>query len=92
MSAAPKTLNQFRNFSYIVVAWFGLNRGFREKSENDALWIQYQQEVRNENAKVLQEREAARKAALPPAPVPELISNISSEAVDLYKELKKSIE
>ncbi|KPI87313.1 hypothetical protein ABL78_3596 [Leptomonas seymouri] len=89
---APKTLNQFRNFSYIVVAWFGFNKGFREKSANDAAWVAHQQKVRQQNAERYQAAhalaEAKKDAELEkgvPAMVPEDLHG-------LYKDVEKAMQ
>lgn len=89
---APKTLNQFRNFSYIVVAWFGFNKGFREKMANDAAWVEHQQKVRQQNVERFQAAhafaEAKRDAELEkgvPAMVPE-------DLHELYKDVEKAMQ
>jgi hypothetical protein len=88
---APKTLNQFRNFSYIVVAWLGFNKGFREKTANDAAWVVHQQKVRQQNVERYQAAhalaEAKRDAELEktvPAMVPE-------DLHEIYKDMEKAI-
>ncbi|EPY17255.1 hypothetical protein STCU_10723 [Strigomonas culicis] len=90
--AAPKTLNQFKNFTYVVVAWLGFNRGFQEKSTNDALWVQYQQKVRNENAGRLQSQQAKKDEGKASAEAPALIQEMGNEAAELFKELRKTIQ
>lgn len=89
---APKTLNQFRNFSYIVVAWFGFNKGFREKMANDAAWVEHQQKVRQQNVERFQAAhafaEAKRDAEMEkgvPAMVPE-------DLHELYKDVEKALQ
>ncbi|KAG5503203.1 hypothetical protein GH5_04266 [Leishmania sp. Ghana 2012 LV757] len=88
---APKTLNQFRNFSYIVVAWLGFNKGFREKAANDAEWVAHQQRVRQQNVERQQaahaRTEAKRDGELEktvPAVVPE-------ELHEVYKDMEKAM-
>ncbi|KAK7200398.1 hypothetical protein NESM_000093900 [Novymonas esmeraldas] len=89
---APKTLNQFRNFSYIVVAWFGFNKGFREKTANDAEWVVHQQRVRQQNVERHQAAHAlaeARKDAALEQTVPAIVP---ADLHGLYKDVEKSIQ
>ncbi|GET89146.1 hypothetical protein, conserved [Leishmania tarentolae] len=88
---APKTLNQFRNFSYIVVAWLGFNKGFREKAANDAEWIAHQQRVRQQNVErhqaasaMMEAKQSAEAEATIPAIVPEGLHEV-------YKDIEKAV-
>ncbi|AYU79390.1 protein of unknown function - conserved [Leishmania donovani] len=88
---APKTLNQFRNFSYLVVAWLGFNKGFREKAANDAEWVAHQQRVRQQNVERHQAAQAMAEAkqnaeleTTIPAMVPEGLHEV-------YKDVEKAM-
>lgn len=86
---APRSLNQFRNFSYIVVAWLGFNKGYRQKRDNDALWVGYQQQVRKQNAARQEAEHASAAARLPKAGVPEIVPE---DLRPVYEELSQSIQ
>lgn len=88
--AAPRSLTQFRNFTYVLVAVLGINKGFREKRRNDAAWVDHQAALRKAAADKHLQAEAARVAALPkddsvPAIIPEGLH-------DTYKEFKNAIQ
>ncbi|KAG5476923.1 hypothetical protein LSCM1_05256 [Leishmania martiniquensis] len=88
--AAPKTLNQFRNFSYIVVAWLGFNKGFREKAANDAEWVAYQQRVRQQN---VERHQAAHAGVRQDAGVEKTVPAMVPEDLhEVYKEMEKAMQ
>jgi len=89
--AAPKTLHQFRNFCYIVVAWCGFNRGFREKRDNDAAWVAHQQKVRQQNVERFQATQAMKDVQNPPKEVT-VPAIVPEDMQDLYREVSKSIQ
>lgn len=89
--AAPTTLNQFRNFSYIVVAWLGFNKGFREKRENDALWAAHQRKVRAQTAEEQQIARAHMKAQ-EAQKKPQSIPDVVPEGLhDVYNSIRKEM-
>ncbi|CCW63432.1 unnamed protein product [Phytomonas sp. EM1] len=47
--AFPKTLHQFRNFTYIMVAWYGFMKGYKEREENNAAWKAHRDKIRQQN-------------------------------------------
>lgn len=90
--AAPKTLHQFRNFSYILVAWLGFNKGFREKRANDNAWVEHQQRIRQRNAEQHQAAYALRESqrgTKGEAGVPEVVPQ---DLHELYKDMEKAIQ
>lgn len=89
---APKTLNQFRNFSYIVVAWFGFNKGFREKTANDAEWVAHQQQVRQQNVERYQAAHALEEAKRDAALEKTVPAMVPADMHELYKEMEKAIQ
>ncbi|KAG5502787.1 hypothetical protein JKF63_04555 [Porcisia hertigi] len=88
---APKTLNQFRNFSYIVVAWLGFNKGFREKCANDAEWAAHQQRLRQQNVEQYQATHALREAQQG-TEVEKTVPSVVPEGLHgLYKDVEKAM-
>lgn len=88
---APQSLHQFRNFSYIVVAWLGFNKGFREKRANDNAWIAHQAKVRHENVERFQAAHALREQQLDEQLERQIPAAIPEDLHKLYKELEKTV-
>ncbi|KAI5690229.1 hypothetical protein MNV84_04389 [Leishmania braziliensis] len=88
---APKTLNQCRNVSYMVVAWLGFNKGFREKSANDAEWVAHQQRVRQENVERYQAAQAMAKAREDAELEKTVPAMVPADLHELYKDMEKAV-
>lgn len=85
--AAPKTLYQLRNASYLLIGWLGYNKGFTEKSANDSLWSAHRRNTAKQIAAAKEaEIEARRKEYLAKHPlnIPEIVPE---GLTDLYKTL-----
>lgn len=89
--AAPRTLNQFRNFAYVLVAWLGFQRGFRQKSENDALWSEYQAILRRQNFERIQNAQALRDAIQKKNECTTVPAAIPSELHEIYTTVENAV-
>ncbi|CCW70876.1 unnamed protein product [Phytomonas sp. Hart1] len=86
--AFPKTLHQFRNFSYFVVAWLGLRKGYIEKQTNNTAWRVHRDKIRQQK---IDRENALSSLKERPSSSDGIPSVIPKDLRGVYKDVAKSL-